>query len=395
MKIKIIHVLLVICYLFTFLFIVLGASNCRNSDYTRTVNFKNYGAKNPKIQNFTMILQNGARPRFSPDGSCIVFDRKNSDGYYDLYIATLKGDIINSLTEKNIRVNQKNNGNGVYHPSGKYIIFISEENNHLYDSNKSIGDPGVGLFCNLWAIEISTKKAFKLTDIPITQSLNDKTPVIGSVNPHFTPDGKTLIWTERYDSGGNHNWGKWRIKSADFILDNDIPSISGEKVLFTPQNGNYVTFLDFAGNEKLLLSGNLDGQHEYGMDEYIYELNSKKLSNLTNTPEVWEEDATVIDNKYIIYMSNIDSEYKLDFNNPNWQKQPIQRDYYIMTPEGNNKEKLTYFNDPAAPEYLGKDVLVAASDISPDNKILAASLGIDFGAVKREIELKIALINLQ
>lgn len=390
MKLKIISVI----FLITFFLILFSTGSCRISIQNRTVTFTNLGAKNPKIKNLSMIIQKGSRPRFSPDGSYIVFDRRNSDGYYDLYMATPDGDILSSFTEKNAMVNQKNNGNGVFHPSGKYIIFISEENQHLYDFNKSTGDPGVGLFCNLWAMEISSKKAWKLTDIPITKSFDDSAPAMGVVNPYFTPDGKTVIWTERYGKGGNYNWGKWRIKAANFIIVDNTPAISDETVLFTPLKGNYVTFLGFPGIDKLLLSGNLDGQHEYGMDEYVYDLNSKELINLTNTPEIWEEDATVTKNGYIIYMSNKDSEFKLDFDDPDWENRTIQREYYIMTQEGGDKERLTYFNDPSAPEYLGNDILAAASDISPDGKTLAATIGIDFGTDKRDVELKIALINL-
>ncbi len=53
------------------------------------------------------------------------------------------------------------------------------------------------------------------------------------------------------------------------------------------------------------------------------------------------------------------------------------------------------FNDPEAPEYIGKRTLVAASDFSPDGKYLAITLGVDFGIDKRDMKLKIALIQLK
>lgn len=352
-------------------------------------------SKNPMVKSIRIILQEGARPHFSPKGDSFVFDRKNSDGYYDLYLADLEGKIINSLTENNLNINQKNNGNGVYHPSGDYIVFISEENRHLQDHLKYLADPGVGLYCNFWAIDVASKKAWRLTDIPVKKRLRDKFPVIAVVNPHFTPDGKTLIWTERYAKGGHHNWGAWRIKAATFNLVNGRPQLSSETILFTPAKGNYVTFMDFPGVKKLLFAGNLDGQHEYGMDQYVYDIPTKQLTNLTNTPEIWEEDSTVTHDGQIIYMTNQDSKYKYDFNNANWPSQPIERDYYIMKSDGSEKERLTYFNDPAAPEYIGKRTLVAASDISPDGKTLAASIGVDFGNEKRDVMLKIAVIELR
>lgn len=41
-----------------------------------------------------------ARPRFDPTGTSIAFDRKNADGYYDVYVSSLNGEIIRSVTEK-------------------------------------------------------------------------------------------------------------------------------------------------------------------------------------------------------------------------------------------------------------------------------------------------------
>lgn len=165
-------------------------------------------------------------------------------------------------------------------------------------------------------------------------------------------------------------------------------------MVFTPAKGNYVTLMGFTGHKQLLLAGNLDGQHEYGMDQYIYDIGAGTLTNLTNTPDFWEEDSHVFPQGRIIYMSNKDSRYKFNFNNANWASQPMERDYYLMNLDGSGKERLTYFNDPAAPEYVGRRVLAVASDVSPDGSLVAATLGVDDGTAHRDVLLKVALIRV-
>lgn len=67
-----------------------------------------------------------------------------------------------------------------------------------------------------------------------------------------------------------------------------------------------------------------------------------------------------------------------------------------MDKTGADKKRLTYFNDPTAPEYLGKRTIVAASDFSPDGKHLVGILGVDFGGEESvDMELKIVLIKLE
>lgn len=241
-------------------------------------------------------------------------------------------------------------------------------------------DPGTGQF-------------WQLTDIPIKQTLFEAIPAMATVNPHFSEDGSTVIWTERYAEGGHNNWGRWRVKAADFVVRAGSPGLENERVVFTPSRGNYVTYMGAVEPQTWIFAGNLDGQHEYGMDLYTYDVRSGRLRNLLDTPLMWEEDASVSPGGKIVYMTNIDSPYLLDFN-ADWVTQPLTREYYLMNADGTGRERLSYFNDPGAPEYLGKKVLAVNSDFSPDGRYLAATVGVDFGDERtRDVVLKVALID--
>lgn len=349
-------------------------------------------ARNRRIRSIT-ILQPGARPRFSPDGKAIVFDRKNANGFYDVYLTDLQGQNTVTLTNERTGINHRNNGNARFDHTGGLIVFISEEERHFGTFIKNLGDPGVGLYSNLWATGPRGRQFLRLTDIPIKQKMVDHVESIAVVNPLFSPDGRTVLWTERYAEGGHNKWGAWRVKAAELRLA-PRPAIENERVLVMPSKGNYVTATGFLDDEHLVVAGNFDGQHEYGMDQYVYNLKTGQYVNLTNTPQAWDEDSCVAPNKQIIWMSNVDSTYKFDFSKA-WATQPVERDYYSMDSDGRHKERLTYFSDPQAPEYTGGRTLVAACDVSPDGRYLAGTLGVDHGTGDRrvDVELKVILIE--
>jgi len=338
-------------------------------------------AAHPLIERMRLVQPTGARAHWSPDGDRMVLDGRNRDGYYDLYMADAQGQI---LAGPNLDgpLSVRHNGNGIFHPSGNYFVFIAQVTTpHFLDAlsphgRVPVGEPGVGLFNNLWASDGTS--FWQLTSVPVKLDAEDDRPVFGTVNPRFSPDGTTLLWTERYDSGGSLKWGKWRLKAARFVVDAAAPRLENVEVVFTPSVGTYVTAMEFLTDELLLVAGNLDGQHEYGMDLYLLHLPSGAAQNLTNTPQLWEEGACVSPGGKIVYMTNRNSRYPLDFARP-WSEQPVERDYWIMNVDGSAAERLTYFGDPSAPEYLDWRTVTIICDISPDGRTMAATIGYDFG----------------
>lgn len=377
-----------------------ACSGIVQSRAVQTVTFKPVAGqsavpRSSRLARITVLHDSGARPRFSPDGSQIVFDRQNADGFYDVYLSDTSGRIIRSLTEGRPGIPQRHNGNARFHPSGRHVVFLSEEAEHFGLAMKGLADSGIGTFSNFRATTPDASKFWQLTDIPIKKSAADKTFAFGVVNPVFSPDGRTFVWTERFAPGGNHNWGRWRIRSAAWQVSGDAPTLGKAQEVYTPTKGNYATAMGYVASDRLLFAGNPDGQHEYGMDLYILDIGSGRLQNLTNTPEAWEEGACVAPNGQIVYMTNIASREKMDFGNANWAAQRVERDYYIVDSSGRNAERLTFFNDPAAPEYMGR-VITAACDISTDGRYLAGTIGVDEGRGKQaELKLKTILVEFR
>lgn len=387
---------------FLLIIIISGLISEGRSDEIKNIIKLDTSGKSPLIKNIKIIRQDGGRVNWSSSGNnLIVFDKKNSDGYYDIYTMTSEGEIISNLTDGNSKINQKHNGDPVWHPNGYHIVFKSEEMKHFANSNKWFSDPGIGIFNNLWATTYDGKQFWKLTNIPLKKRLFDGIPAMAVLFPRFSHDGTKLAWSERYDKnrskdGKKGRWGKWRIKIAEFAVDNGKgPSLKNERVLFQPTTGFYVNIMSFSPDDnKILLVGNPEDQNEYGMDQYIFDLKTEQFVNITNTPDIWEEGSCWSPNgKYIVYMTNIGS--PIDFKKE-WTKQHTTREYWIMDADGSNKQRLTYFNDPEAPEYIGKPVIVAQCAFSPDGKNLIGILGVDYGDKKKpKIQLKIIKIEFK
>ena len=340
------------------------------------------------IENIKILSNTAAHGSFSPDDSQVVLDRPNNDQFYDLYVVDLEGNIIQSLTDGNSLVNQRGNSWPAWSPTKGYIVFQSEEEEHWRTDFIGFSDPGLGFFHNLYAISTDGNNLSKLTDIPIKQTDLDGIPIYASVNPCFNADGSKLMWCERYTGGGLLSWGYWRIKMADFVIGPGGPELQNVSVVLDPptycgdDDCQYANGMAFINDTTILVTGNLDGQHVYGMDLYIYDLSSKQLTNLLSTPEYWEEGSTY-SNGRIVYMTNIDSEYQLDFDDPDWQMQLRTREYWIMNIDGSNKRRLTYFNSSNSPEHhdmsQGRRTIVAKCNFSHDGSAMLGFVGFDNG----------------
>jgi len=350
-----------------------------------------------RVKNVRFLRENGGRVDWCHRNNLIAFDAKGADGFYDLYIMRPNGTAVTCLTQRIAELPQRHIGNPAWHPSGKYIVFQAEEAEHYNPSDRWVSNPGIGCYNNLWVIRLKDRKPFKLTNYPVKKRSNDGVVVKAVVNARFWRDGKTLIWTERYADGGL--WGKWRIMCADFKAQ-PAPHLENIRVLFQPQKGmgNYCTAMDISKDgEKLLLAGNLSGSnhHEYGMDIYILDLKTRKLTNLTNSPHLWEESASFSpDGEWVLFMRNAGS--PLNRKDRNWFWQKRRREYWMVRTDGSWCVQLTHFNEAGFAGYVGKPVIVCDHAWGPDGKSVVALVGVDEGkGEKADFHLKIALIELE
>lgn len=204
----------------------------------------------------------------------------------------------------------------------------------------------------------------------------------------------------RYDNLPNH-WGKWKIVMADFVIDDRGPHLQNIKDIFIPGPSGYFTeCMGFrpGSNDELALNGNVEGHHEFGMDIYRYNWKTGEIRNLTNTPDIWEEDLVYTNNgEKILFMSNIASG-ALDPAR-DWTGQPRTREYYLMnSDDGSQLSQVTHFNVEGWPEYRGGiDTTMSDCSFSPDGTKLVFLFHEDKSTdpKKARLALRIGLLEFE
>ncbi|MBU6996566.1 MAG: PD40 domain-containing protein [Theionarchaea archaeon] len=342
--------------------------------------------------NVTTIVEYGKSLDWCPANNRIVFGKMGDDSYYDVHIMNPDGSQEKCLTGKECP--QKHNGNPVWHPSGEYIVFTSENEDvegHEYDR---VSIPGRGINCNLWAVTSDGETFWQLTEYP-TSFANPK----GVIHPQFSHDGSMLLWAERIERKDGTPWGEWALKVADFIVDDDLCHLENIRAY---QPGASLRFYEshaFSGDDtKILFSGNLlSTQLESGLDIYELDLKTEDLTRLTDTFDDWDEHAHYSPNgEKIAWMSSTDlGDLGITFDdmrNHVWGLK-LKTELWIMDANGSHKQRLTWFNEPGNDEYMGH-VIVSDSTWSPDGEKMAACIAYEDGRDTQNFRSRIILIDL-
>jgi hypothetical protein len=122
-------------------------------------------------------------------------------------------------------------------------------------------------------------------------------------------------------------------------------------------------------NVSLLLSGSSEKDAQ-GMDQYILNLDTGELTNLTNSPTVWDEHGLFSpDGEKIIFMSA--HPYRDD---PRSSKVvSIKTEFMLMNKDGSGLTQLTNFMEPGHPEFSKKRGIAGAPEWSHDGQTVNLS----------------------
>lgn len=345
--------------------------------------------KTYRVKSIKTIKEYGKDIDWSKPQNRILSERMGADGYLDVVVMNPDGTNETDLTTHKEGCPQKHNGNAAWHPSGEYIVFTGEKEGNPV-KHKEWATPGTGFNCDLWVMTAGGEKFYQLTDYPRRQ------PFKAVIHPQFSHDGKKLFWAERIVPGDSFGGG-WVLKIAKFSVDSQGPRLENIK---SYEPGEWKCFYeshDFSRDDsKVLFSGNLkSGQTPVGLDIYELGLETKHLTRLTETTGDWDEHAHYSpDGKKIAWMSSTGFEIKWgDISGHNWQKY-LKTELWLMNSDGSEKQRLTYFNTPGHPEYLGgRRTVVSDSAWSPDGKSIVAAVA--YVAPRGGAGVKIVMIELE
>ena len=305
-----------------------------------------------------LVSERGGRVDWSYRSDLIVHSRYGKDGYYDVWIMKSNGSDARCLTCNISKIPSLHNGQPSWHPDGRYIVFQSQDTKfpHTKKIDYLYTQPGHGLHNNLWIMDLKNRNFYQLTKVKFEQAI---------LHPSFSPDGKKLLWTQKM---GKDKFN-WSIMVADFV-EKPIPHIENVKS-YQPEGKVWYEAHQFSKDCKKILCTIGSGKRAYyGYDIWEMDIKTQKLKRLTFSPDVWDEHAHYSpDGKKICWVSSQGYKYT-----PERWSRTLKTELWIMNSDGSKKRKITHFNEPGHPEYIGERVIISDNCWSPDGKKIVITL---------------------
>lgn len=261
-------------------------------------------------------------------------------------------------------------GQPAWHPDGEHII-IQVENEH--SRHTRFEHPSFGFHNDLWLIRRDGSQARRIWRSGKNHA---------ALHPHFSPDGKKLIFAERLPTGkkkwflrmlnspgGENQWLGWRIHLADVELSGPGETVlSNHRTLFENWGGFFETH-GFNGDRQIVFSHTPGGQ-AYIDDIYIAGLDGKQVRNLTRSPATWEEHGNFSPDGS--RMAFISSRCFPDWAMPGSTPLSLRTELFLLEMQSGQIQQLTHANQQGLPE---RNYLVSDFDWNRDGTQIVFQVG--------------------
>ncbi|MEM9558237.1 MAG: hypothetical protein AAGC60_28530 [Acidobacteriota bacterium] len=320
------------------------------------------------------------RPSWSRQGHWIVYDRVGDRGRRVLMLGQPDAPVERCLSCDLHELRDDNVLHAAWHPSGEVLVAVVQRmprRLHL-DAGELAGVEGL-LRTELWAVHRDGRDAWQLT------RAGERGATAGP--PAFSYEGDRLAWSERADSTAGGPWGDWDLQVAEFRLRRGLPRLGGVDTFDAMPWAGVLSVDAFTVDDRGVLvtaaappqqraaEGRLGGPAagtpatlvgSYGFDD-------RRLQVLAEAGR-WERDlAQVPRGERLIFASD------RGLAPPRFL--PARHDLWLATPSGRSQERLTFFNDPDAPDSLG-EAMIGGIAWGPDGeRLLVHVLWLDSEAI--------------
>jgi Tol biopolymer transport system component len=258
-----------------------------------------------------------------------------------------------------------------WHPSGQWIVLAGEMDNFqpplISTPALILGWLECGLWMNIYMTRPDGSEWYQLSNFGTAQQ-----PADGFTGVAFTPDGTKAVWAQIVNGNfWQYEFGKWQLIQADFQENNGVPSFTNLTDI-TPAGANWIEPGNFApDNKSLLITSDIGMTNPQGMDQFILDITTGEVRNLTNSPTIWDEHGVFSpDGKKILFMSSYPFRSNPLSDNPLF----LKTEFMLIDNNGSNLEQVTHFNYPGYPESNppGQGSVAANGEWSPDGRWISA-----------------------
>jgi len=114
---------------------------------------------------------------------------------------------------------------------------------------------------------------------------------------------------------------------------------------------------------RVLISADVDMTEAEGQDQFVLDVDTGQLQNLTRSPDVWDEHGLFSpDGSKITFMSSYPYRHQKDSN----KVASLKTEFMVMNADGSDLQQVTHFNEPGHPESLSKNTVAAVAQFVGD-----------------------------
>jgi Tol biopolymer transport system component len=310
----------------------------------------------------------------SPGGAQYLVNKNDSNGVPQIYVGQTGSTTPICITCTNaVNGPTANRGKMQPHwtPSGQWIVLAVEQPTFTPPAGSTQqmieGWLESGLWMDMWAVSPDGSAWYKLQGFEAPNTANGFTGVA------FTPNGQYAVWAQIVN--GNvleYEFGQWQLILAEFQVLNGVPSFTNPKNI-TPANTDWVEPGNFSSNGTDLVltadTGFPNHANVQGMDQFVLNVFTGQITNLTNSPAIWDEHGVFsADGEKIFFMSS----YPYSSNPYASTVIFLKTEFMMMNKDGSGLQQISHFNVPGYPEYSVQGSVAANGEWSLDGTSISA-----------------------
>lgn len=275
-----------------------------------------------------------------------------------------------------------------------------------------------GEYGNLFAVSPNIISPTQSQWYNLTNYLPDfstKGPTYGVLSPKFTSDGKIVMWDKIVPcptcQSNISSFGFWQLHKANIAIPtpSGSPQLQNDMVIPPSPTPGFYEISDFSQNNQIgVFATDLNLTNGFGLEEYLINFSTNQITNLTNSPDHWDEHMFFSPSGKKVAWSS-DSPFPSMFlpttsdcynSHKTWPSYRVCfhpeatiADFNASTANIFNEERATYFNSPppfmdtnAHSEYIatsssaladvkgwsqdGSQIQIGSSYVNPNTQLL-------------------------